>query len=196
MKALTRFAANGHVEILIPSVVAREFTSKPSTRIEAMEELRKALKNLKKTGLSELHKKITGFETSVEEEFDRHESIAKQRFAEWEKRTGAIILPPAADHTARVMDKYFAGTLPFSSEKARTDIPDALIVEAIFDLTSQGPIFALAQDGRVAEALRTNPGIKVFKAVKHCWTRTTSRMRWATSTKSMWNTSRPMSLRL
>jgi hypothetical protein len=166
MKALTRFAANGHVEMLIPWIVAREFTSKPSPRIETMAELRKSLKNLKKTGLNELHKKIADFETSVEKEFERHESLAKQRFAEWEKRTGAVILPPAADHATKVMDKYFAGTLPFSSEKARTDIPDAFVVEAILDLTSQGPIFALAHDGLVAEALKANPGIKVFKTVK------------------------------
>jgi len=65
-----------------------------------------------------------------------------------------------------VMDKYFAGTLPFKSEKARADMPDALVVEAILDLTSKGPIFALAHDGRVAEALKTNPSIKVFKTVK------------------------------
>jgi hypothetical protein len=166
MEALTRFAANGHVEILVPSVVAREFISKPSPRIEAMEELRKALKNLKKTGLTELHRKITDFETSVEEEFDRHETLAKQRFAEWEKRTGAVILPPAADHAAKVMDKYFAGTLPFKSEKARADLPDALLVEAILDLMSQGPMFALAHDGRVAEALKAHPGLKVFPTVK------------------------------
>ena len=166
MKALTRFAANGHIEILIPSVVAREFTSKPSPRIEAMEELRKTLKNLKKTAPSELHTKIADFEKCVENDFDRHETIAKHRFAEWEKRTGATILLPAADHASRLIEKYFSGTLPFGSPKARTDIPDAFIVEAILDLSLQGPLLALAHDGRVADALRTNPGIKVFKTTK------------------------------
>ena len=34
----------------------------------------------------------------------------------------------------RKLTKYFAGTLPFGSPKARTDIPDAFIVEAILDL--------------------------------------------------------------
>jgi hypothetical protein len=166
MKALTRFAANGHIEIIIPSVVAREFTSKPSARIEAMQELRKTLKNLKKIAPNELHKKIADFEICAREEFDRHEDIAKQRFSELQTLTGAVIMPPAADHAAKVMDKYFAGVLPFNSEKARTDIPDAFIVEAILDLTSEGPIFALAHDGRVADALRTTPGIKVFKTAK------------------------------
>src|ERR1035441_6373817 len=82
MKALARFAANGHIEIIIPSVVAREFTSKPSARIEAMEELRKTLKHLKKIAPNELHKKIADFEICAREEFDRHEDIAKQRFSE------------------------------------------------------------------------------------------------------------------
>lgn len=166
MEALTRYAANGHVEISIPSVVAREFTSKPSPRIEALAELRKALKTLKKTGLSALHQKITSFEAAVEEEFDRHEALARQRFTEWQKRTGGIILPPAADHAAKVMDKYFAGTPPFRSEKARDDFPDALVVEAMLDLTMQGPIFVLAHDDRVTRALETNTDIKVFRTVK------------------------------
>src|SRR5947207_3031225 len=131
MKALTRFAANGHIEIIIPSVVAREFTSKPSARIEAMEELRKTLKNQKKIAPNELHKKIADFEICAREEFDRHEDIAKQRFSELQTLTGAVIMPPAAGHAAKVMDKYFAGALPFNSEKARTDIPDAFIVGGI-----------------------------------------------------------------
>lgn len=166
MEALTRFAENGHVEILVPLVVAREFISKPSPRIEAMEEIGTVLKNLKKTGLIELHQKITDFETSVREAFDRHETLAIKRFGEWQRRTGAVILPPAGDHAAKVIEKYFAGTLPFKYQKARVDIPDALIVEAILDLTSEGPIFVLAHDGRVAKALKTNSAVEVFSTIK------------------------------
>ncbi len=52
------------------------------------------------------------------------------------------------------MDKYFAGTLPFCSVKARTDIPDAFIVETILDLASQGELFAVADDAAI-QPLRT-----------------------------------------
>jgi hypothetical protein len=134
MEALTRFAETGHVEILIPFVVAGEFTSKPSVKIESLEELHKTLKKLKHNVPSNLHVTIAEFETRIAEEFDRLEGVAKRRFIEWRKRTGAKIVQPAADHAARVMDKYFAGTLPFGSIKARTDIPDAFIVETILDL--------------------------------------------------------------
>ena len=102
---------------------------------------------LKKTSPNELHTKIADFETSVGEAFDRHETAAKDRFDEWQERTKAIILPITGYHAAKAMDKYFAGTLPFGSPKARTDIPDAFIVEAILDLASQEPLFAVAADG-------------------------------------------------
>src|SRR5580700_9225007 len=55
MEALARFAEKGHVEILIPSVVAGEFTSKPSAKIESLEELHKTLKKLKRNVPSDLH---------------------------------------------------------------------------------------------------------------------------------------------
>jgi PIN domain len=167
MEALARFAEKGHVEILIPSVVAGEFTSKPSAKIESLEELHKTLKKLKYNVPSDLHVIIAEFETRIAEEFDRLEAVAKQRFTEWQKRTGAKIVQPAADHAARVMHKYFAGTLPFGSVKARTDIPDAFIVETILDLASQGELLAVADDGRVAEALKKIPVITVFKSIKN-----------------------------
>ena len=94
------------------------------------------------------------------------EAAAKQRFNEWQTRTGAVIVQPAADHAAKVMEKYFAGAPPFGSVKARTDIPDAFIVESILDLASQDPLFAVAEDGRVAEALKKAPEITVFKSIR------------------------------
>ncbi|MBL8295438.1 MAG: DUF4935 domain-containing protein [Bryobacterales bacterium] len=167
MEALARHAKKGRVEILIPSVVAGEFTSKPSAKIESLEELHKTLKKLKQNAPSHLHVTIAEFETHIEAEFNRHEAVAKQRFTEWQKRTGAKIVQPAADHAARVLDKYFAGTLPFGSVKARTDIPDAFIVETILGLASQGELFAVANDGRVAKALREIPVITVFESIKN-----------------------------
>ena len=166
MEALARFADKGHVEILIPSVVAGEFTSKPSAKIESLEEMQKTLKKLRHNVPSNFHVTIADFETRIVEEFDRLEAVAKERFTEWQKRTGAKIVQPAADHAARVMDKYFAGTLPFGSVKARTDIPDAFIVETMLDLATEGQLFAVADDGRVAEALKKIPGITVFKSIK------------------------------
>ena len=166
MEALARFAEKGHVEILIPSVVAGEFMTKPSAKIESLAELHKTLKNLKQNVPSHLHVTVAEFEQRIVGEFDKLEAAAKQRFAEWQKRTKATIVQPAADHAAKVMDKYFAGTLPFGSVKARTDIPDAFIVETILDRASHGQLFAVADDGRVAEALKKIPEITVFKNIK------------------------------
>jgi hypothetical protein len=166
MEALARSAEKGHVEILIPYVVAKEFTTTPSSKIESLAELRKTLKNLKQNLPSELHAFVAEFETRTAGEFDALEAAAKHRFDEWQARTGAIIVQPAADHAAKVMEKYFAGAPPFGSVKARTDIPDAFIVEVILDLASQDPLFAVAEDSRVADALKKAPDITVFKTIR------------------------------
>ena len=166
MNVLAAYAANGHVEILLPSIVAREYASKPSVRIEAMEELRKTTKSLKRTSPNDLHKKIADFEHCVGEAFNKHETAAKERFEEWQRRTGAVVVPISGDHAAKAMDKYFAGDLPFGSPKARTDIPDALIAEGIFELASQDPLFAVVADGRLAQALETSDDTSLFKSIR------------------------------
>jgi hypothetical protein len=149
-------------------VVAGEFTSKPSAKIESLEELHRTLKKLKHNVPSDLHVTIAEFETRIAEEFDRLEAVAKQRFTEWQKRTRAKIVQPAADRAARVMDKYFAGTLPFGSIKARTDIPDAFIVETILGLASQGELLcAFGKAAQQKPSLR-NECVGVRGVSPHC----------------------------
>jgi len=167
MEALARFAEKGHVEILIPYVVAGEFTTKPSSKIESLAELHKTLKKLKQNIPSEFHSTISEFETRIENEFNKLEAAAKQRFTEWQARTGAIIIDSGPDHAKKVMEKYFAGTPPFGSVKARTDIPDAFIVETILELASEGQLFAVAQDDRVVMALGNRAEIATFTSIEN-----------------------------
>ena len=166
MEALARFAEKGYVEILIPYVVAQEFTTRPSSKIESQSELHVTLKKLKQNVPKDLHVPIAEFQTRIADEFDKLESDAKQRFTEWQTRTGATIVNPGSDHAMKVMAKYFAGVLPFGSVKARADIPDAFIVEAILDLASKGQLFAIAKDDRMLRALQNLPNIKVFTNIK------------------------------
>jgi hypothetical protein len=166
MEALTRYAERGYVEILIPSIVAGEFASNPSSRIQSLAELRKCLNGLKQSFPSDLHAPINEFESRISQAFDNLETTARQRFEEWQRRTGARIVEPAVDHAKTVFNKYFSGSPPFGSAKARTDIPDAFIVEAIIGFATEGELFAVAQDGRVTDALKQTPGITVFGTVK------------------------------
>jgi hypothetical protein len=166
MEALARYAEKGYVEILVPFVAAGEFSTKSSSKIDSLLELRKCIKNLKQNLPNDLHPRLSEFESSIAEEFDNLELTAKQRFQQWQERTGAIIIEPTGDHAKNVMDRYFKGQLPFGSPKARVDIPDAFIVEAIIGAAADDELFAVTRDGRVAEALKAVPLIKVFQSVK------------------------------
>jgi hypothetical protein len=166
MEALVRYAEKGYVEIIIPSIVGGEFASNPSRRIQSLAELRKCLNDLKQSFPTDLHSAINEFESRISKAFDNLDASAKQRFDELKKRTGARIVEPSADHATTVFNKYFNGLPPFGSAKARTDIPDAFIVEAIAGFATEGDLFAIAQDGRLTEALKKIPNVTVFGSVK------------------------------
>jgi hypothetical protein len=153
--ALALHGEKGLVEIFVSSVVEGEYTTKTSTKLECLAQLDKALKNLKSQAPNDLHPKIAEFGDHVRETFGRHEEGARDRFEAWKARSRAVIVPPGPDDATKVMDKYFAGTPPFGSIKARTDIPDAFIFEAIITLALKAPLFAVAADGRLSEALKS-----------------------------------------
>lgn len=171
MEALARFAEQGHVEVLIPHVVAEEFTTLPSTKIETMAELRKTLKNLRQTAPSDVHKDIEDFESRIGEAFERLESAAKQRFEHWVLRTGDKTVYAGRDDADKVLKKYFAGVPPFKRVKARDDFPDAFIVETIFDLAEHGSILVISGDKGLTAALETSPTSQPSGISKICLNR-------------------------
>src|SRR5262245_390526 len=127
MEALARFAEQGHIQILIPYVVAEEYRTKPSSKIESLAQLREVLKRLRTALPSEVHRVISEFESRITGEFDSLEASARHRFDKWRHRTEAAIVDPAPNQASKVLEKYFAGKPPFKSVKARQDIPDAFI---------------------------------------------------------------------
>ena len=155
---------------MIPYVVAEEYRTKTSARIESLTELRETLKRLRRALPTNLHSILSDFEGRIATEFDTLEASARRLFDEWRNRTHATIVNPSPDQASKVFAKYFAGDPPFKSAKARQDIPDAFIVEAALDLaldlTAGRSLFAVSNDKGVAGALNDVPNITVFKSVK------------------------------
>jgi len=166
MEALARFAEQGYVEIVVPYVVAKEFTTKSSAKMESMDGLRKALKELRKTLPKHRHEIISEFEARIGKEFDDLEASAKQRFNEWRSRTNATIVDPGSDHAGKVLAQYFAGSPPFTAVKARKDFPDGFILETVRDLAAHGELLMACVDGPLKAALEDIPDVTTFTGIK------------------------------
>ena len=136
-EALSRFAESGYVDILIPDVVAEEFTSLPADKAQAVAGIRKALTELRRGTPDDFAPTIEKFESDVAEEFRRIDADAEAIFTNWRARTQAKLIDVGDDHARRVLAKYFDGQLPFKSRKSRADFPDAFIVEVLTDLAEQ-----------------------------------------------------------
>src|ERR1700690_1373108 len=166
VEALARFAEEGHVDILIPKVVAEEFKTLPCSKIESLAELRQTLRNLRRNVPDELHQVISESENRIAEEFERTEAAAGSLFNDWIVRTGATTPGPAPNHAGRVLKRYFSGQPPFRRAKARDDFPDAFIAETIIDLAAEGDLFVVTGDKGLAAAFDGIPNITVFIGVK------------------------------
>src|SRR5882724_634205 len=103
LEALARFAEEGYIDIIIPSVVANEFATLPSPKIEALATRRQTLKELRKMTPDELYAKIVQFEDELTSEFAKLEAAAKASLDAWMARTHATIEDVQPDHAARVL---------------------------------------------------------------------------------------------
>jgi len=165
-QALARYAEEGYLEILIPHVVAGEFSTLPGPKLALLDEMHAALNKFRGNTPEDFHDAIAGFKESISEGFEELQKTAPARFDQWIARTGAAILPEGPGHGERVMKRYFAGEPPFRRPKSRDDIPDAFIVETILDLAATGSLFVVVGDKRLADACKDTSGITVFGSAR------------------------------
>lgn len=165
-EALARFAEEGYVDVILPRVVVSEFFALPSAKLEALANLRKTLKDLRKQTPDKLHESIGNFEDTMRAEFDLMDKSAQTALEAWIKRTGATIEESKPEHTSRVLDKYFGGVPPFRHVKSRDDFPDAFIYECIADLAKDGEILTVGRDKGLSGALATTKNVVVYPSLK------------------------------
>jgi len=109
---------------------------------------------------------VVAFESDLGDEFAKIQETTASRFDNWIKRAGAQIVPVADQHGSKVLDRYFYGKLPFRSAKARQDLPDAFVLEAMVDLAKDGPLLAVIHDKKLSEAVAQIERVTVFRDAK------------------------------
>jgi rRNA-processing protein FCF1 len=165
-EALARFAEAGYVEVFIPEVVAEEFKTAPLGTAEVFASARKALSDLRRLVPDEAQARVAAFEDDLAGEFAKIEKAARSIFEHWVKRTEANVVPTGTTHGRRALTRYFKGEPPFRGPKARQDIPDGFVLEAIIDLVAEGELLVVTSDKRLAAAAAAIPDVTVFSDTK------------------------------
>ena len=163
-KVVERLAELGKLTLHVSDISRREFITQQELHFD--EQLGKL-----NSSLNALHKKIPSAEllAGVKREV---ESLKKKRnefsreFDAWLSKLGATVHQVADRHGRTVVDKYFAGSPPFSQIKARKDFPDAFIWEAVADVASTvGDLNVVTGDGRMSSCVGEIGGVTVHKTL-------------------------------
>lgn len=116
---------------------------------------------------------------------DRHQSLSDLK-AWFEQHSAAVatmahdsaaavldqlrptLLTTTGDHAVSAFDGYFNGRPPYASVKARKDIPDAFILEALKDVPvpDGGHVHAAIHDTRLREAAASLPAVQVYTSLE------------------------------
>jgi hypothetical protein len=161
MVILRRLCNEGKIELIIPEIFLREFTTQEQEKAAVtgkriLRELGSYCNTVYGTEKNALLKNIKDIQASLTEANKKIQG----RIDVFIKETNAKILTPNIDEYKETFDRYFKGEKPFKAIKARNDIPDGLVFVQIKNIKNDELVF-ISSDNIFREAVK-NEGITVF----------------------------------
>lgn len=154
-KTLGSLCQNGHVEVVLPYIVKREFeTQLDASASEIMVDFEKASKRMARGPIpADLRASLDELRLRFSER--REEVVASHafNFAGWRRTYAVTELPLSGDHAVAAMQNYFTAGPPFQSAKKRDDIPDALLYQEVVNLSQIDPIVFICKDKNLSESI-------------------------------------------
>ena len=154
-KTLSSLCQNGHVDVILPYIVRREFETQLDTNAaEILGDFEKASKRLAASPIpgdlrAELDELRDKFKARKQEVIGSHAA----KFAIWRQEHAVNELTLSGDHAVAAMENYFAAGAPFKSAKTREDIPDAMLYQAVVDLANAGSVIFICNDHKLAASV-------------------------------------------
>ncbi len=95
------------------------------------------------------------------------EARSQASFDRYFEEAGFEVVRITGAQTTEAFKRYFAGTTPYKSIKARSDIPDGFVFAAMAAVADrEGRAFCLCNDNQLVTALSGHTGITVFGSVE------------------------------
>lgn len=135
-RSLSFYSRSQHIDLYIPSIVRDEFSSQElESYKDAPVKLLSLLRDIVRIGKEEIPKEIQEFAKYVAGNASVIESAPNRSFYNWLSSSKVRIIDVNFDHMQGMLYAYFAGQPPFSNIRSRKDIPDALIQQAVSELS-------------------------------------------------------------
>lgn len=163
--AIERLSRVNILLLHIPYVVEREFqTQQREIYFNSLAKAISSLSGLSRRKLSQtMLDEINGLKKKLESESEKILFEVENELIVWAKSIGANRFPLCIDQAYNSLEAYFQGKPPLSAPKAREDIPDSFIVQAIKKLcVDKETIHVVSGDKKIREAFIDDKNITVY----------------------------------
>jgi len=166
IESLFELARLGELDLIVPEMAYEE--RRTQWREEAKKKLLTSVRHARSLGEDPLidaeAKVVLDRATAALAELGDGDALSERLVRKYFERGGATIEPGIATDGEAAMKAYLAGDLPFKEVKARDDIPDGYIFQAVKRLAEKhGPVDFLCADGNLGKAAATLPGVTVHE---------------------------------
>lgn len=169
-RALSQLAESGEIRLHISEVAAQEFLTDQCEAVKSkVQNVARAIKELKRLPIQQKRWDELSTTEGILLELEA-ETLAtvEESFNDWCKENKVRIYKVGPSHGKKVIDAYFSGDLPFRSPKERSDIPDAFIWQAVFEICEAHEHVAFVSgDKKFGAACKSGPNnLKSYGSVE------------------------------
>lgn len=165
--SLFELARNGQIEVIIPQMAFEE--RRTQWRDDYAKKIKEGIRHIESARQDPLldTKIVAALEGAVQhlQSISNAEEVSKRVIASYFAK-GAKVEPQDLADGATVIENYLSGAAPFSGVKARKDIPDAYIYEAVKRHANPAkPVYFATGDENLADYVSAIPGAVVLRDV-------------------------------
>ncbi|ANG92201.1 PIN domain-containing protein [Enterobacteriaceae bacterium 155047] len=171
MGVVNRLVNNGIVNLHIPELVIKEFSTKKTDGItESLSKASSILKSMDRdirATEKTLSHEVEGIKINIDELSTDIKSRVDGVMQKWINENKVNILPLKDEYTTPVFENYFVGGGVFRSKKERGDLPDAFINLSITELhSSLGRLVIIIKDGVFKKSLLRNEDFVILDSLQ------------------------------
>jgi len=167
MQRLHRLVENKVIQLIIPEIVIEEYKSQISDLAQnELNKIKASIASLKRQDIDLDDLSLLVEEHSFSEEAQNQIDKIKLKIDSWVVKNEIEIYKISNTSIEELFKCYFSGTGAFRDKKNRDDIPDAVIYDAIINLSKKDDLLVVLKDKVLLSALQRVQKVKCFQSLK------------------------------
>jgi|GEM_PF-4479791 len=164
MKILKKLIDNSKVSLIIPEIFVKEYASKLLEFAE--DDIQKIDKSIRSLQKRDILKKFTSAYEATHSAIIRPEMQAlESKVKHWLIDYSVDVFSMSNTSVTSLFESYFTGSGAFKEKKRREDIPDAMVYDAVAQLSRKGELCVAIKDDHLKQKIETLPNIQCYKSL-------------------------------